>query len=98
MSTINKVDYDVLQAGISEYANQAAALDAVLTALDTMNTNLADGWTNKTATAFIERYESEHKIALQNARDSIQSISEFISSYMANRQEEDDLSASGVMG
>ena len=95
---INKIDYDVLSNGITVYANQATALDEVITALNNMNAQMQEAWTNETSSAFIERYESEHKIALQNARDAIQSISDFIASYVQNRQEEDAQSAAGVRG
>ncbi len=96
--SINKIDYEVLSNGISIYAKQASALDEIITALDTMNGELQDGWTNETASAFIDRYNTEHKVGLQNARDAIQSISEYISNYMANRQEEDSQSAAGIRG
>lgn len=95
---INKVDYDVLENAVTVYANQASALEEVLNALVTMNGELQANWTNKTSDAFIERFENEHKIALQNARDAIQSISEFIRSYLDNRQEEDNQSASAISG
>lgn len=96
--SINKVDYDVLDKAKTVYADQATALDNVITALVAMNGELQDGWTNMTSDAFIERFDSEHKIALQNARDAVQSISEFIVSYLSNRQEEDSQSASAVSG
>ena len=75
---INKVDYDVLTTGVSVYSNQAGAIDDVIKTLVNMNGQLQDGWTNQTADAFIERFESEYKPALENARDAIQSISDFI--------------------
>ena len=75
---VNKVDYEVLTSGVSVYSNQAGALDDVINSLVQMNGQLQDGWTNQTADAFIERFESEYKPALENARDAIQSISDFI--------------------
>ena len=95
---VNKVDYEVLEAGIGVYANQAGALDDVLNALVQMNGQLQEGWTNLTADAFIERFESEYKPALENARDAIQSISDYIQSYMQNKQDDDAQGASAIRG
>ena len=96
--SVNKIDYAVLEAAKGIYANQASALDDVINALVNMNGELADGWTNETATAFIERFEAEHKVALQEVRDAIQSISDYIVDYMAKRQAEDIESAGAVRG
>lgn len=96
--SVNKVDYDVLETATTTYAHQASALDDVINILVNMNGDLQANWTNMTSDAFIQRFESEHKIALQSARDAIQSISEFIASYLANRQEEDTQSASAISG
>lgn len=95
---INKVDYEVLTTGVSVYGTQAGELDGVITALVNMNGQLQDGWTNQTADAFIERFELEYKPALENARDAVQSISEFIQSYMQNRQDDDAAGAASVRG
>lgn len=67
----NKIDYDVLEQASKTYSNEAAAIAEVLSKLDSVNSTLAEGWQNDTARAFIERYETEHKKALQAARDSI---------------------------
>ena len=95
---VNKVDYEVLTSGVSVYANQAEALDEVIQALVKMNGELQGGWTYQTADAFIERFEDEYKPALENARDAIQSISDFIQSYMQNRQDDDAQGAAAVRG
>ena len=94
--SVNKVDYDVLEQVETVYANQAAALDDIINTLVKTNSDLQAGWTNKTAEAFINRFETDHKIALQNVRDAIQKISEYISEYAANRQDEDSQGASAV--
>ncbi|WP_075679690.1 WXG100 family type VII secretion target [Roseburia sp. 831b] len=93
---VNKVDYEVLTNGVSVYANQAEALDEVIQALVKMNGELQNGWTNQTADAFIERFEDEYKPALENARDAVQSISDFIQNYMQNRQDDDAQGAAAV--
>ena len=90
------VDFDVLDTGVTEYANQANAIDDVLTALINMNGQLQDGWTNLTADAFIQRFEEEYKPALENVRDAVQSISEYIQSYVQNRQDDDQAGASAI--
>ena len=95
---INKVDYEVLATGVTVYGNQASTLDEVVTALINMNGQLQDGWTNQTADAFIERFEEEYRPALENARDAIQSISDFIQTYIQNRQEDDAQGAAAVRG
>lgn len=95
---VNKVDYEVLTSGVSEYATQAEALDSVVQALVKMNVELQKGWTNQTADAFIERFDEEYKPALENARDAVQSISDFIQKYMENRQTDDEQGAAAVRG
>ena len=95
---INKVDYEVLTTGVSVYHTQAEALDEVLTTLVNMNGQLQDGWTNQTATAFIERFGAEYGPALENARDAIESISVFIQTYMDNKQADDEQGAAAVRG
>ncbi len=94
--SINKVDYDVLGQAETVYANQAAALDDIINTLVKTNSDLQAGWTNETADAFINRFETDHKVSLQNVRDAIQEISEYISKYAANRQDEDRQGASAV--
>lgn len=95
---INKVDYDVLTTGVSVYARQAEALDDVINSLVTMNGELQEGWTNQTSDAFIQRFEDEYKPALENVREAVQSISDFIQSYMQNRQADDEQGAAAVRG
>lgn len=95
---VNKIDYDVLEQAVSTYSSQASALDDILTTLNSMNEELQAGWTNQTSDAFINRFETEHKVALEKARDSIQEISDYISEYMANRQDEDAQGASAISG
>ena len=95
---INKVDYDVLEVGVSVYAQQAEAIDTALTALVRMNGQLQDGWTNLTADTDIGQFESEYKHTLENARDAMQSISDYIRSYMDNRQEDDQQGAARISG
>ncbi|MDO5812376.1 MAG: WXG100 family type VII secretion target [Bacillota bacterium] len=95
---VNYVDYDVLTTGVSVYASQASALNDVLTALNKMNGELEAGWSNDTARAFIERFNTEHGPALQQAAEAIQSISDYINSYMQARQDDDAAGASAVRG
>lgn len=92
------MDYDVLENGRVVYANQASALDDIIKTLDNMNGELQASWTNRTAEAFITRYEEEHKVALKKAAEALQSISDFIQQYSAGRQEEDQDTASSISG
>ena len=80
---VNKVDYEVLTTGVSTYGNQAEAINEALNALVTMNGQLQEGWTNQTADAFIE---------------AVQSISDYIQSYMQARQDDDAAGAAAVRG
>lgn len=93
---VNKVDYEVLEVGVTTYGSNAETLDEVITSLVNMNGQLQEGWTNETADAFIERFEEEYKPALENARDAIQSISDYISKYMQNRQDDDAQAAAQI--
>lgn len=95
---VNKIDYDVLDQAISTYSSEASTIDEVLTILNSMNEELQAGWTNQTSDAFINRFETEHKIALEKARDSLQEISDYISEYLSNRQDEDAQGASAISG
>lgn len=95
---INKVDYDVLASAVKVYHAQAEALAEVLSTLTTMNDQLQDGWTNQTATAFVERFGVEHGPAIQNASEAIESISVFIQNYMDNKQADDEQGAAAVRG
>ena len=90
---INKVDYEVLRRGASTYNTQAQAINEVLRACKTMNDQLAGGWTNETATAFIERFDREYSPALRKTVEALESISAFITSYATNRQQDDAASA-----
>ena len=51
-----------------------------------------------TARAFIERYETEHKKALQAARDSIADIADYIARYRQAEIERDASGANSVRG
>ena len=81
---VNKVDYEVLTTGVSTYGNQAEAINEALNALVTMNGQLQEGWTNQTADAFII--------------EAVQSISDYIQSYMQARQDDDAAGAAAVRG
>lgn len=95
----NKIDYDVLEQASKTYSNEAAAIAEVLSKLDSVNSStLAEGWQNDTARAFIERYETEHKKALQAARDSIADIADYIARYRQAEIERDASGASSVRG
>ena len=94
----NKIDYDVLEQASKTYSNEAAAIAEVLSKLDSVNSTLAEGWQNDTARAFIERYETEHKKALQAARDSIADIADYIARYRQAEIERDARGASSVRG
>lgn len=95
---VNKVDYDVLEKGVKVYSKQAAKIEDALNVLITMNNDLQEGWTNDTSDAFIDRFQKEHKPALKSARDSIQSISDYISKYLESTQNADRENANNIRG
>ena len=95
---VNYVDYDVLNDGKVVYANQARAIDDVITAINNMNRALQDGWSNETARAFVERINSDHIPKLRNAAAAIQEVSDYINTYLANKQSEDSQGASAISG
>lgn len=95
---INKVDYEVLTTGTSVYGQQAEAISDSLKSLIAMNDQLKEGWTNLTADAFLERFEDEYRPALENVIEAVQSISDYIQSYMDARQQDDQAGANAVRG
>lgn len=96
--SVNKIDYDVLDQAAKVYANQAAGLDEIINTLVSTNSQLQAGWDNETARAFIERFESDHKVALQDVRDAIQEISEYIVKYVADQMDLDTRGAGAISG
>ena len=98
MADISYVDYGVLEATSATYSTQAQALDDIMRQLDSANSDLAGGFKNDTSDAFLERYESEHKKALTELCEALDSISKFLTDYVTNHKEADERTASGVRG
>ena len=94
----NLVNYESLEQAASVYASQAMALDDLINRLISTNGELQSGWKNQTSEAFINRFETDHKVKLQQVRDELQEISDYIRNYVANRQEEDDQGARAIFG
>ena len=94
--SVNKIDYDVLNNAITVYANQASGLGEIVSQLVKMNGEIQASCTNETLSAFNERFESDHKIALQKAQESIQEISDYIKKYVGSRIEEDQSGAAAL--
>lgn len=95
---VNFVDYDVLNEGRKVYAAQATAIDEVISAIIKMNEQLQEGWSNDTARAFVQRIGSDHIPKLRNAAAAIQEVSDYINTYLANKQSEDSQGASAISG
>ena len=95
---VNFIDYEVLTQGKTEYANQAAAIMDIVEKINRMNADLMQGWSNETARGFVERISSDHIPKLQKASAAIQEVSDYISTYMANRQEEDTQGKNAISG
>lgn len=93
---VNYVDYEVLNTGKTVYANQAAAIMDVIDAINRMNGDLQQGWSNETARAFVERISSDHIPKLKKASEAIQEVSDYINTYLANKQSEDSQGASAI--
>lgn len=94
--SINKVDYEVLTTGVTEYSKQAGLIQEALDGLIAMNVQLVDGWTNETADAFMERFTDEYKPALTNIIEAVQSLSVYINDYMQARQDDDTAGANAI--
>nr|WP_294674627.1 WXG100 family type VII secretion target [uncultured Blautia sp.] len=94
----NYIDYPTVEACSASYSQQAEAIAAVISALDSANDALVQGFRNQTSQAFIERYEAEYKKGLAEAQAALESISQFLNTYMANRMEEDSSTAGSVAG
>lgn len=95
---VNYVDYEVLNTGKTVYANQANEIMEIVKAIKSMNSDLGQGWSNETARAFIVRIENDHIPKLEKASAAIQEISDYINTYLANRQSEDSQGASAISG
>ena len=80
----NYVDYEVLEQAIQVYTREAGTISETISNLDQMTNTLAEGWQNQTSNAFIERYETEYKNALEKMRDSLSEIADYIKRYREN--------------
>ena len=87
---VNLVDYDVLEKGKTDYANQAQSILDIISKINSMN--------NDTAQAFVERIKTDHIPKLQKASAALQEVSDYIKTYLSNKQQEDIQGAHGVSG
>ena len=94
----NYIDYDVVMNASNIYKSQAEALANVVQTLTNTNAEMQAGFKNETSNAFIERYESEYKGALEKAGEALQSISDFLKTYVDKRKEEDAGTAGNIAG
>ena len=94
----NYIDYDVVKEASKTYSSQAEALANVVQTLTKTNAVMKEGFKNETSNAFMERYESEYEVALKKAGEALQSISEFLTTYVNKRMEEDGNTAVHIAG
>ena len=92
----NYVDYEVLEQAIQVYTREAGTSSETISNLDQMTNTLAEGWQNQTSNAFIERYETEYKNALEKMRDSLSEIADYIKRYRENVIENDVNGANAI--
>lgn len=92
----NYVDYEVLEQAIQIYTREAGTISETISNLDQMTNTLAEGWQNQTSNAFIERYETEYKNALEKMRDSLSEIADYIKRYRENVIENDVNGANAI--
>ena len=93
----NYVDYDVLAQAKALYSDKAGQLEEILSQIISMNNTLyPGGWDNLTAKAFVERFDSDHKVAIQKVIEALNDISNYINSYSSNRMSEDEAGASAI--
>lgn len=95
---VNYVDYEVLERGKNVYSTKAGELQQILTDLVRMNGDLSQGWQNDTARAFVERFDNDHRVAINKVVDALNEISQYIQTYSTNRQDEDSQGASSIGG
>ncbi len=93
---VDYVDYDVLEQGKTDYANQASAISTVIASIKRMNSDLMQGWNNETARAFLDRINSDHIPKLEKASAAIQEVSDYIQAYLKDKQEYDAQGAGAV--
>ena len=90
------MDYEVLEQAIQVYTREAGTISEAISNLDQMTNTLAEGWQNQTSNAFIERYETEYKNALEKMRDSLSEIADYIKRYRENVIENDVNGANAI--
>ena len=95
---INYVDYEVLEKGKTTYQAKAQELQDLLGSLLNMNSELEAGWKNDTARAFVQRFHDDHKPAIERVVEALNDISTYISTYSANKIDEDARGASAISG
>lgn len=95
---INYVDYEVLAKGNSIYSKKANDLQIILNELLSMNVELSEGWKNDTARAFVERFQNDHKVAIEKVIEALVDISDYINKYSMDRQDEDAQGAGAIRG
>ena len=93
---INYIDYDVLEQGKNVYSQKAQELQSLLGELVRMNGQLSQGWQNDTARAFVDRFDRDHKRAIEKVVDALNEISTYICQYAANRSDEDSQGAGAL--
>ena len=64
------------------YMTQAKVLENVIQTFTATNADMQGRFENQTLQAFIERYESEYKESLEKTQEALQSISEFLTTYV----------------
>lgn len=94
----NVVDYELLAQGKASYSQKAKDLGDILKQLERMNSNMMEGWQNETATAFVKRFESDHKKKINSLIGELEKISSYLLKYAEEIRRIDHEGAGGVSG
>lgn len=91
----NYINYDVVLECAGKFEQGAEAIAQTAADLSRCNDKLVnDGWRNDTARAYKQRYEEEHKKALQGVETAMREVATFLRNYVQNKSEGDSTEAS----
>lgn len=94
----NRIDYNTLEATGKSYKEKSDEIMDIVSTLTSTVDDFQNGVQNETSKAFVTKYETEYKPALEKAAEALSSVSEFMTKYAAEIREMDIHIAHGISG